>query len=411
MNILLNTLINSAKGSGASTRISVSKHIRGHIASFSENSDTLSTGLLGAEMAGFKYNIGLLVFATEQTLATDTIYKSGRMDLGWYDSSLISNLTGITASRGGRPVTSISYTLGTDDNKLDYLTTLLSGRNSEYETTPLSIEYSGLTDVDLISKASTIRWEYYSLLDGKPSYIEGSTIDGLAKLKEYVKQTILEKGHHTNFMHWQNFQEDAVVEYFKALRENIDYYDVYTGSYSDIQEYQFVRDSVDAISYSNGTVNISYSKKYPNSPYEKITTSLWVKLNLSGTSLEGKNITTSHGGRIRSMGDDVYHIAVDLDFALNSISFSISETITPNYINLDKPIVSLNGNTFTSDQAVKVKVYSKLKTEYQRQVILEEEFIESFQTTFNIATAFDTVNKDYYIGFINEEHVSGTLEF
>jgi len=135
-----------------------------------------------------------------------------------------------------------------------------------------------------------------------------------------------------------------------------------------------------------------------------------VKVDLSGTSFSGKSITTSNGGKIRSVGGDVYYISIDLNFTQTSASFNISEG-TANYINLNKPVVSRTGNDITSDQQIKITLFSKLKTDtYELSVIVEERQLTP-NTSFTLATTLDTVNRDYYLGFINEEGVSGTLEF
>ena len=395
----------------SSALVGVSKHIRGHVASFSESTDTIQEYSRGGELLCLKHNIGCTVFIAAQGTISDRFVKMGRLDLGWYDGSAISNLTNITASRQGREVTAIAYTGGTDNNKLDYLPSLLSGRNSEYETTPLSIEYTGLTDVDLISKASTFRYGYYTELEGRTNFIAGTNAEGLTKVYQYAQQTITEEGHYHNFMHWHWWTKDYAELYFQALENELVGQDVYSGSYGDIQEYQFVRDSVDTISYANEVVSISYSKKYPNSPYWKISTPLWVRLDLSETALSGKDITTSHAGQVRSAGADVFFVSINLDFTLTSANFTVSETLSPVYVNLNKPIVSLSGQTFTSDQPVKVNVYRKLKAEYIHEGGTVELLYNSFQTSFTLTTSFDTATYNYYIAFINQYGVSGTYEF
>lgn len=410
-----NFAINAAASSGvitAPSTVSIAEHIRGHKASFSENTDTWSTYKEAAELFGLRNNLKMFCFAETSVASMNDAYTMGAVDFGWYDGIDSSILAGLATRRGGRPVTAVSYLSGTDDNKLDYLPIVLSGRNSQYETTPLTNIYTGLTDVELISQPSTIRMGYYSMLgEGKPDFIEGTFQQGLDNVTAYVADTITKNGWYTNFNHWHWWLEDYAKNYLAHLGGLLDIEDVYHGSYSDIGEYYFVREAVDSISYSNGTVNITYSKKYPNSPYDKITTPLWVKVDLSNTALSGKDITTSHGGKIRSVGGNVYYISIDLDFTLTSASFSISETVTPSYINLNTPVVSRTGNDITSDQPIKITLFSKAKTAtYELSVIVEERQLTP-ATSFTLATTLDTVNRDYYLGFMNAEGISGTLEF
>lgn len=388
------------------------KHIQGYTASFSESSDSVQEHFHGTEMLGMKHGIALTIFLGGTDATMNLSYKLGRTDIGLYDANGITPLADLKAMRGGRDITALAYMGGTDNNKLNYLPDLLSGRNSETEIAPSSIEYSGLTDVDLISKANTFRWGYYNVLIGRDDFIMGTRAEGLVKLEQYVNETIAEGGHFHNFMHWHWQGTDNIPVYFEALKGHIDGQDVYSGSYSDIQEYQFIRDAVDTITYTNGVVDITYSKKYPNSPYHKITTPLWVELQLAGTALEGKDITSSNGEKIRKIGANHFAVAVTLDFTLTSKSITISETVTPVYINTTPPVVSITGNDITSDQPIKYHAYRKAKTDpYEINANIVERRTDTFETALTMGITLDTVNYDYYIGYITEDKISGVIQF
>ena len=399
-------------GQSINGSVSLANHIRGHQFAISDNTDTWRINTQAAELFGLKNNISLFCFDTDTSQDRVDAYQMGKVDFGWYDSSSIGMLDSIAATRNGRAVTAISYTYGTDGNKLDYLPTLLSGRNSATETTPLTNDYNGYTDVDLISRASTIRMGYYSKLgNDKPDFMTGTFEEGKIALESYISETIAKGGWYTNFNHWHWWAEDYAENYLSYLKTLVENEDVYSGSYSDIGEYYFVRESVDTISFIDGVVTVNYSKKYPNSPYSKITTPLWVEVNLSNTSSVGKNITTSHGGKIRSKGNGIYYVSVDLDFANTSVSFLIFETQIPEYLNLNKPVVSRIGNDITSNQPVKLTLFSKLKTDtYKLSVLIDERKLTQ-STSHILSTTLDTTNRNYYLGFINEAGVSGTLDF
>jgi len=401
-------------GQAINGSISLANHIRGHQFSISDNTDTWDLNRQAAELFGLKNNISLFCFDNDTSQDRIDAYQMGKIDFGWYDgySIGVGVLDLIATTRNGRPVTAISYASGTDDNKLDYLPTLLSGRNSGYETTPLTNDYNGYSDVDLISRPSTIRMGYYSkLVNGRPDFIAGTFEEGKTALETYISETIAKSGWYTNFNHWHWWVEDYAENYLSYLKTLVENEDVYSGSYSDIGEYYFVRESVDSITFIDGVVTVNYSKKYPDSPYDKITTPLWVKVDLSNTSSVGKNITTSHGGKIRSKGNGIYYVSIDLDFSNTSVSFSILETYSPSYINLNKPVLNRTGNDIVSDQPVKLTLFSKLKTDpYKLSAVIDERKLTK-STSHNLATTLDTTNRNYYLGFINEAGVSGTLDF
>ena len=398
--------------------VTAAQHYRGHKASISDSTDTYKyfESAMPAELFGLRNGISLFCFDRENSIYENRLenaYSMGVIDFGHYDVNGLSDIS-VMSNLRGKPVTGISYALGSDDNKLDYLTGVLGGRNSEYSngTLPLNILYSGLTDVDLISRASSLRFNYYSkLISAKPDFISGTEQQGIDQVTASINQTITDGGWYTNFMHWHWWVEDYSKNYFALLKTLIAGQDVYSGSYSDVLEYYWVREATDTITYNNGIVTINYSKKYPNSPYSNISIPLWVKVDLSGTSFAGKGITTSHIGKIRSVGNDIYYISKDLDFTLTSVNFTISETVSPNYINLNKPVVSRVGNDITSDQLVKLTLFSKLKTDtYELSAIINERKLTQV-TSHTLTTTLDTTNRNYYLGFINEEGISGTLEF
>ena len=395
-----------------SKNISVSKHIRGHVASFSDVTDTWETNKAAAQLFGLRNNISLFCFEEGTNQSMQNAYSMGNVDFGLYDRAPLSALSDIETTRQGRPPTALSYQSGTDGNSASYLDDVLGGRDSPTETDPLEIRYEGLTDIDLISRKNTIRFNYYSeMISGKPNFLLGNEQQGIDKVIDYVGQTIDTGGWYGNFMHWHWWVKNYSKDYFELLGYLLENEDVYSGSYSDINEYYFVKESVDTISYSGGNVNIQYSKKYPNSPYNKITVPLWVDLDLTGTSFQGKDITTSHEGKIRSKGNNKYVISINLDYDNTSTSFTISETQTPNYINLNEPVVTRSGSEIISDQPIKITLFSNLKSNtYELSSVIEERQL-TLSDSFTLATTLDTANKNYFLGFINEEGVSGTLEF
>jgi hypothetical protein len=396
--------------------ISKSNHARGHTATFSDCTDLgVNLHLAGGEMLNCKYNIGTTINANGNNATNQAIYQFGKCDFGLYTySDNYNSVDGlITLVRSGNPGTSSSYGSGITTYSASMKSIVLYGRNSNYENVnqTLPITYAtGLTHDQMISRGVTFRWDYYAKTT-TTSYYRGHIAQGQAKLLDYATQVINANGWYTNFTHWHWWVEDYPKKYFDTLKLITAASDIYWAPLNKAAEYYWVREAIDNVSGTGSTVTINYSKKYPSANYNRILEPAWIKVNLTGTGYAGQSITTSHGGRIRSMGSNVYYISVPLDFTQTSRTFDIFVTPTPNYINLTKPVVMRSGNSITSDQPVKISLYSKLKTEpYEINVAVLERNL-TFGTSFTLSSTLNTVTTDYYLAFINAEGISGVLQF
>jgi hypothetical protein len=396
--------------------IAKSQHARGHIATFSDCSD-LGTNLhlAGGEMLNCKYNIGTTINANGNNAPNQAIYQFGKCDFGLYthefDYTSVDGL--ITLVRGNNPGTSSSYGSGITTYSAAMKGIVLYGRNSNYENVgqTLPITYAtGLTHDQMISRGVTFRWDYYTPTTNT-SYYRGHIAQGRAKLLDYATQVIAANGWYTNFTHWHWWVQDYPKKYFDTLKLITAASDIYWAPLNKAAEYYWVREAIDNVSGTGSTVTINYSKKYPSANYNRILEPAWIKVDLTGTGYAGLAITTSHGGRIRSMGSNVYYISVPLDFTLTTRTFDIFVTPTPNYINLTTPVVMRSGNTITSDQPVKISLFSKLKTDpYEINVAVLERNL-TLGTSFTLSSTLNTTTTDYYLAFINAEGVSGVLQF
>jgi hypothetical protein len=396
--------------------IAKSQHARGHTATFSDCTD-LGTNLhlAGGEMLNCKYNIGTTVNANGNNASNQAIYQFGKCDFGLYtyDYNYTSVDGLITSVRGGNPGTSSSYGSGITTYSAAMKGIVLYGRNSNYENVgqTLPITYAtGLTHDQMISRGVTFRWDYYTPTTNT-SYYRGHIAQGRAKLLDYATQVIAANGWYTNFTHWHWWVQDYPKKYFDTLKLITAASDIYWAPLNKAAEYYWVREAIDNVSGTGSTVTINYSKKYPSANYNRILEPAWIKVDLTGTGYAGLAITTSHGGRIRSMGSNVYYISVPLDFTLTTSTFDIFVTPTPNYINLTTPVVMRSGNTITSDQPVKISLFSKLKTDpYEINVAVLERNL-TFGTSFTLSSTINTTTTDYYLAFINAEGISGVLQF
>jgi hypothetical protein len=332
---------------------------RGHTeGSYGERSDAYGpTNQWWAEIQAAKNGSSVITFFNSgPDQSQKDAFNGGMTDFGSYTHSTTytTKWSVMAPTTGGVPRTASVYAGGTWlpyylDNRNYYLVAHRSDQDSS------KINYGpGITDVDWISKPNAVRTE-------APYHTSETALKiDMAAIIERVKQ---KNGFYQQFTHWQNVSGDKVRRYFKGLDSLIAGADVYRGSINTIGEYWFVRESVDSIKVSGSTVDIWNHADYPSSPYSRISTPLWVYFDLAGTMYAGNDITTSHGGKIRSMGNDKYYISVPLNFSTGHVSFDITTTGTPNYINLNNPVISRTGLSVTTDQPCMFRVFRLLKTQ------------------------------------------------
>jgi len=384
----------------------VAKNIQGFAASVSEVTDTISLNNAAAEMFGFRNNMKLLCFDETTSSSREDMYKMGIIDFGIYNSDGLTKFNQITTTRDGKPPTALSYAGGNDANKLAYLGDILGGRNSNYEIFPDSTEYTNLTDVQLISRPSTMRFNYYSEMFSRPNFIAGTNQEGINKVNQYISNIISVNGWYNDFMHWHWWAKDFSKDYFNLIGQLVSDNDIYSGSYSDIVEYYFVKNSINNVTYSSGSLRINYTKKFNNSnPYNNIATPAWIIIE------SDVDIECSNNQKIRKINANTYAVPVFLDFTTTQVTVNITTTQSPNYLNLTKPIVTRNGNNISSDQPIKYTLFSNLKSNTYELSTIREERNFNYLDSHILQATLDMVNKDYFLGFINEDGASGTLEF
>lgn len=406
----------------SAANVTVSAHYRGHVASFSENSDGPKVCM---EMWLNRHNLGGTVFIAAAPASEPPVNAFGRIDHGCYlnqntPSQNYATVNPIvTGIRGGKQPTVMSYASGVTSYSAQMLDKFLYGRNTIYEHNGLK-EYSygpGITSGSMINRGGTIAFEQYVALKNwaTPSYNfmacggnPSCPSTGYGKLATIVPEVINAGGWYVNFMHSAWYTDDYPKDYFFKIDSLITASgaDVFRGTINTVAEYYYVREAIDSVKAAGDSITIYQTVKNATSPYSKITTPAWVKVDLTGTTLQGKGIVTSHGGKIRSMGNDLYYISVPIDFTEPTKTFHLSESFSPSYINLNKPNVSVVGNTVTSDQPIKIVLYSVLNSDMEVKAVLVERN-NTTSTSFTLTKARTPLTKKYFIGYINAEGVSG----
>lgn len=351
-------------------------HWKNADATFSTSTDVGTTA--SGEMLCLQKNFGAISFyGSYSQLATD-ISSMGRVSLGNYvqcnlpvNGPLGTFTTAdpnITLDRGGAPPTALGYKDGNSSCASNFKQYLLYARNSgpigtNYAATCQNDEYTGLTDDQMINRCSTFRIDYWLPGTNSLGVITPNWSGAKAWLDTNVPLKISGHKWFTNFNHWvYNYQEYPVRFYSYLYDTLLAGQNVARIPSDKAAEYMWLRDAVDSIKGSGRTITVYRSKKYPGSPYNRITVPLWVYLDLSATNYAGTGIAVVFGGtgagKVINLGGDKYVVSVKIDMSLSSSTFDIVNTTSPTYVSTTPATMSLSSNTATSDLPVKVALYS-----------------------------------------------------
>lgn len=366
-NLISNTLTKTYD-SGASYdlqnahEISLLQHYRGHVASFTDCNDLLSSvNFNGMELLYTKFNLASTMMANGDNPSNRDAYLFGRLDFGVIapnaaDHALKDVL--ITNVRQGNKPSVTSFKNGDDSYAADIMDETLYARNSAYESTfqTLPTQYTGLTDVNMSTRGVTFRFDYYGKTTGT-SYYTGAQTLGDSRLASYVNTVITTNGWYTDFIHWHWQVADYPDHYLTLLKSLTASSDVFFGTVNQVVEYYYARESVTSIVGMGNTITINHTKDWPSSPYDRIKTPLWVKLDTTGSLFEGHDIAVSNGLKIRKISTNVFYVPVVMDFSGSSSTASIGITTSPNYVNLTPPVINRTGNSVTVDQLCKLTIW------------------------------------------------------
>lgn len=361
-NILSMTYINTSSSDLENAAvISLSQHYRGHTASFTDCNDLLSSlSIQGMELIYSKYNTGVTMFATTDNASNEAMYQFGRCDFGIITLSTDAYAAinaAITTLRGSAPSVG-SYKNGNDSYKADMVARTLYERNSNFEAVnqTLPTQYTGLSDVQMSSRGVTFRNDYYAKTTGT-SYYRGIQSLGDSRLASYVSTILSTNGWYTNFVHW-HWQVMNYPEYYQEqLALNLGAADVFKGSVNQVVEYYWAKEAVTSVSGLGSTLTVNHTKDYPGSPYSSIGTPVWIKIDTTGSNYAGNDIACSNGLRIRKISANVFYVPVLLDFTGSSTSVVVATTTSPNYVNLNQPVINRTGNSVTVDQSCKLTIF------------------------------------------------------
>lgn len=420
--LIVSQLNNNTVNTPQLNNVEVCKFPYGAEAGVTQNTDTFAAMSIPAEMWGLKHNIKLHCFDKAYSQVRKDAYLMGGVDFGVYFNSCqldvelnpLNYVGGfvddIANVRDGKKPSTLSYGCG----KVSYSETIkpyfLGGRNSGYgNNIDGEIIYdNNIVHSDIISKNSTTRFGYYTPLVGGGN-ISGTEAEGLAHVTSQIDRALLNNGWYTDFAHWHWLDDSMHLNtHLENIRNSIGVNNIFSGSYNEMVEYLYVRSSITNVNLSNNIINISYSQNINTADYDLINMPLYIRVDLSGTSLQGKYIKTSGGNNILSLGNNEYIIEVLLDYTNSTKQITLLEDLNDNsYISLNNPIVNIVGNNITSDQHIKVTLFSKDNAEEEYNVVIDERIL--ILNNNHTLTTVLSGTRDYYLGYINEYGKSGLI--
>ena len=232
--------------------------------------------------------------------------------------------------------------------------------------------------------------------------------------KYALQQTINNNGWYNDFSHWhwaelygdKNQFEQLMIE-FKTLLNGINY--ISLGA-SEAIEYMWLRKQFKRGGlYQDGNELVLLSEVINNNdlPYSVINSTLSVQIDLIGTILENKDITSNVD--ILKVADNTFIIQVPYSKYDGFRTVRIKESSTPKYLNFSKPkIVSkqLNGDILTvvTDKPTNIVVFTTPTDAelYQASLVGRS----NIMNTNHIIKLPDVTSKDVYIGAITKEKQS-----
>jgi hypothetical protein len=193
---------------------------------------------------------------------------------------------------------------------------------------------------------------------------------------------------------------------------------VWCTSYGSAIEYLFYREMISRVVAfeRNNQVNIVFEKTDPYKNnlnagisekilYNLLRVPISIRINLTGTYLAGKSITTNYGS-VLSKGGNVYVIQIPYGNAFEGFGACVlSETATPTYINLNVPVITSSsrvGNVITinADQPTRAALFKAVTgADINTSTIYSRDNVLSTTHVFDITGA---TGNDFRCGLITE---------
>lgn len=386
------------------------KHKYGADVTISFHTDTYKPTLEGhgydVEINSFKHNLRGTILLNHET---DSVYKTqikevlntGVFDVGTY----------FRATKPLEPQTEWLY------NLLGKVPAYWSYANGIRENDDFALQNSLVTRLSSVSDTS---YDFGERLGHKTSSLfnynvrDIDTSTAISNAKTALQKAIDEKGWYNDFSHWHwaefygdKNQFEQLMNEFKTLLNDTNY--ISLGS-SEAIEYMWLRKQFKRGGlYQDGSELVLLSEVINNNdlPYNVIDSTLSVQVNLTGTILENKDITSNTD--ILKVDDNKFIVQTPYSKYDGFRTVRIKETTTPNYLNFNKPAIitkKTSGSNLmvVTDRPTNVVVFTTpIEGElYQASLVSRS----NIMNTNHIIKLPDVTSKDVYIGAITKEKQS-----
>ena len=386
------------------------KHKYGADVTVSFHTDTYKPTLEGhgydVEINSFKHNLRGTILLNHETDSVNEEQIKGVLNTGIFDVG-----TYFRATKPLEPQTEWLY------NLLGKVPAYWSYANGIRDNDDFALQNSLITRLSSVSDTS---YDFDERLGHRTSSLfnynvrDIDTATAINNAKTALQQAINNNGWYNDFSHWHwaefygdKNQWEQLMSEFQTLLKDANY--ISLGS-SEAIEYMWLRKQFKRGGlYQEGNELVLLSEVINDNtlPYSVIDSTLSVQIDLTGTILENKEITSSVG--ILKVTDNIFIIQVPYSKYDGFRTVRLKETSTPKYLNFSKPTITskkLTGNdlTVTTDKPTNVVVFTTPNGAELYQASLAGR--SNIMNTNHTISLSDVSGKDIYIGVITKEKQS-----
>ena len=386
------------------------KHKYGSDVTISFHTDTYRPNLEGHgydfEINAFKHNfIGTILLNHETDKSNEKeileVLETGIFDVGTY----------FRATKPLEPQTEWLYTL------LGKIPAYWSYANGIRDNDSFALQNSLVTRMSGVSATS---YDFDDRLGHRTSSLfnynvrDIDTATAINNAKTALQQAISNNGWYNDFSHWHwaefygdKNQFEQLMSEFQTLLKDTNY--ISLGS-SEAIEYMWLRKQFKRggiYQDDNELVLLSEVTNNDDLPYNVIDSTLSLQVDLTGTILENKDITSNVD--ILKVTDNKFIVQVPYSKYDGFRTVRLKETTTPKYLNFSKPAITskkLTGNDLTviTDKPTNIVVFTTPNdAELYQATLAGRSNIMNTHHTINLP---DVTSKDIYIGIITKEKQS-----
>lgn len=322
----------------------------------------------------------------------------------------------------GLDLASGSYTNGAQGGWNVLIPKFFGMRNSVHTASGNSgnIKYTGLTRQEMMMEASTTRtW------DAVNAGQFPSQADSMSYTATQIQRAIDSGGWFSDFHHDHSVYDANDTAFFSTFYQMIDntigLSDVWRAGNNEVNEYYVLANSINKIgSYVNGNkafVFLRFNDMFAESSTggisnainpALISTPISIEIDLTGTSLAGKTISSAQATTVRNLGSNKWVINVSPvnTFKNGYMTFVVDEAVNSDQVyDVERPALSRSGSTVTASKKCKFVVWRKI-------IGANNKTKEAVYRTSTYSTTMNYVFQagyEYDVGAITRSRISSSL--